>query len=343
MNANGDRIQRATHRGTLPYWYSDNLKFIDGTKKIVDKTTKEYPKAWREKQLAIANVRHQSRTEKQIEDIQIKWDSRTICNTIDKIDNNIVDENEKWFRNEKAIGYARNKAGERYVKTVGKYVEIKIETNKHNNGSTDMRGVINMQKAKIKECASAIRKIKINKVSDITMNEADSMATLWLEINHNRHKIPEGVAWEEMTYIERSAMEMMNEFVSRKTLSEFYRNLGAIDTPWKSFEFTRESTGYNSMVRAYDYLIDKFNLNRGEVLKLARVGLFNGNYCKQEMNAVNALMEAGLKDFKRLDKKNIGKSQVNELVKYCRKARYMVGNEIIEKIDNYLITNKILK
>lgn len=66
-----------------------------------------------------------------------------------------------------------------------------------------MRGVINMQKAKIKECAAAIRKIKINKVSDITMNEADSMATLWLEINHNRHKIPEGVAWEEMTDIER--------------------------------------------------------------------------------------------------------------------------------------------
>lgn len=244
----------------------------------------------------------------------------------------------KWFRNGRIIGYEKDKDGFTILTPDGspklitkRTVRIKLETEEGVNGSTDQRGTICMTKRRGEQCRSAIKKIKEGKADKITKNEADAMATLWHEITHNRNLITENV-W--LTTDETMTMEMMNEFVARKTLPEFYSKLGASKTPWEEFMTNINTTAYNPMVNSYDYLIDRFKLNKGKVLQTAKKGLFDGKYSKQKENAVNALLEGGLKDFKRLDGENITKEQVDDLVTMCRKSENNT-QKTISQIEKY--------
>ena len=61
--------------------------------------------------------------------------------------------------------------------------------------------------------------------------------------------------------MQRSYMELANEFVARKTLPEFYKILGCPATPHPQYMQSRASTGYNRMVTNYDYVIKKLGLD----------------------------------------------------------------------------------
>lgn len=329
---NTDRIASAQRNGTLPYYLRDNYKVAkDGSLTPIfrlseassDPQAETYPQAWRTKNLAIAKIRHNQRTDKQIETIQLQLKLRELRIQIDETDK-ALPKAAKWFRNGRDIGYEKDKDGFTILTPDGKRkritkrtVIIKLSTETGVNGSTDRRGTIWITKRRGEQCCSAIKKIKAGKVDKITKNEADAMATLWHEITHNRNLITENV-W--LTADETMTMEMMNEFVARKTLPEFYKALGATKTPWVEFMTNRNTTGYNPMVNSYDYLINRFKLDKDKVLQTAKAGLFDGKYSKQKENAINALLEGGLKDFKRLDGENITKEQVEQLVTMCRKG-----------------------
>lgn len=362
VSDNRSRLDRSIQKGTAPYWVRDNFskqgKLTGAGRKpttprpagggskppkppVTTATAPTDPDEERRRRtLERAKARHEARTPEEIAQTQQQWDIRTTRNAIDDADTKIANERDKWFRNERVVGQSIDENGILRVVTDGRHIELRAETEQRYNGSTNSRGLIKMKEARIKDCASAIRKIKNGATDKITESEADAMATLWHEINHNRHKIPAGVAWERKTDIQSRAMEMMNEFIARKTLPEFYHNLGATHTPWAELINTRKSTGYNPMVRSYDYLISRFGLDRHKVVQYARDGLYNGSYKEQEKNAVNALMEAGLKDFKRQDGKNIGRSHVNNLVKICREERFS-EERAIRRLNDYLAGNKI--
>ncbi len=132
-------------------------------------------------------------------------------------------------------------------------------------------------------------------------------------------------------------MEMMNEFVARKTLPEFYAKLGCAKTPHPEFINNRESTGYNRRVLGYDFVISKLGLDPAKVLASARKNLFGLDYTQQETTAIQALLDGGMDKFRRLDGKPIGKAQMKKIVALCRKG---VSTQTIE---NYMRNEGIIK
>ncbi|MDY4245832.1 MAG: hypothetical protein SOX65_05060, partial [Porphyromonas sp.] len=274
-------------------------------------TTQGYPPEWRAKNLANAQRRHEARTEKQVADTQDRLLLRSVRNKVYDADKALPSD-AKWFRNKEVIF---SQEGGKPVRVERRSIVLGFETQNNCNGSTNLRGRIRLTRERCELCQSAIKKINANQIDKITKGEADAMATLWHEITHNRHLITE-VGWRTPT--QTKAMEMMNEFVARKTLPEFYSKLGASKTPWTEFMTNRDSTGYNRMVNNFDYLIDRFKLDKNKVFQTAKAGLFDGDYTKQKENAVDALLDGGLKDFKRLDGKKITKTQVGQLVAMCR-------------------------
>ena len=161
---------------------------------------------------------------------------------------------------------------------------------------------------------SALGKIGQSKEEDITFEEADAMATFWHEITHNRN-VYELIA---LNTKQRAVMELMNEFVARKTLPEFYKALGCKNTPHEIFMDDRKSTGYNSRVLAYDYIIKTLQLDAEKVLESAKNNLFNLKYTEQDTTAKQALLDGGLNKLKRTDNKLISKTQITKLVNLCR-------------------------
>lgn len=201
------------------------------------------------------------------------------------------------------------------------------------NGSTDMRGVINLRPERLKLVKTAMAKIGQGRSSEITFEEADAMATFWHEITHNRN-VP-GNCYRTDT--QTDVMEMMNEFVARKTLPEFYEKLGCAKTPHPEFINNRDSTGYNRRVLGYDFVIQKLGLDPSKVLASARKNLFKLDYTQQETTAIQALLDGGMDKFRRIDGKPIGKAQMKKIVALCRKG---VSTQTIE---NYMRNEGIIK
>ena len=103
-------------------------------------------------------------------------------------------------------------------------------------------------------------------------------------------------------------MELANEFVARNTLPEFFEALGG-DLKNKILMESRENTGYNSWVMAYQKVIDNYGLDKQEVVSYVKEYLFNEQYDKQKNGLVNALFKAG--------KGKISKSEAQSEVKAC--------------------------
>jgi hypothetical protein len=211
-------------------------------------------------------------------------------------------------------------------------LQLKEETNPHNNGSTDIQGLIMLKPERIKHCKSAMAKIGKGKSSDISFDEADAMATLWHEITHNRNK-PGNMY---MTTTERDVMEMMNEFVARKTLPEFYAKLGCAKTPHPEFITNRSSTGYNARVVGYDFVIKKLGCDASKVLESAKNNLFTLKYTEQETTAIQALLNGGADQFKCVNGKVITRAKLKKLVAMCRKGTS------ITTIDNWMQNEGII-
>lgn len=200
------------------------------------------------------------------------------------------------------------------------------------NGFTYMDGRISLTPDRLKRVKSAMAKIGQGKANDISFEEADAMATFWHEITHNRN-VPGNMF---STSTQTDVMEMMNEFVARKTLPDFYKKMGCSTVPHPEFINNRASTGYNRRVLGYDFLISKLGLDADKVLQSAKKNLFNLKYTEQETTATQALLDGGLDKFKRLDGKPLGKAQLKKLVSMCRKGMS------ITTIENYLKNEKII-
>lgn len=201
------------------------------------------------------------------------------------------------------------------------------------NGFTYMDGRISLTPDRLARVKTAMAKIGQGKSADITFEEADAMATFWHEITHNRN-VP-GNCWQTDT--QTDVMEMMNEFVARKTLPEFYAKLGCAKTPHPEFINNRDSTGYNRRVVGYDFVIQKLGLDPAKVLASARKNFFGLSYTQQETTAIQALLDGGLDKFKRVDGKPIGKAQLKRIVALCRKG---VSTATLE---NYMRNEGIIK
>lgn len=200
------------------------------------------------------------------------------------------------------------------------------------NGFTYMDGRISLTPDRLKRVKSAMAKIGQGKASDISFEEADAMATFWHEITHNRN-VPGNMY---STSTQTDVMEMMNEFVARKTLPDFYKKMGCSTVPHPEFINNRASTGYNRRVLGYDFIISKLGLDADKVLQSAKKNLFNLKYTEQETTATQALLDGGLDKFKRLDGKPLGKAQLKKLVAMCRRGMSTTT------IENFLKNEKII-
>lgn len=231
-------------------------------------------------------------------------------------------------------------------------LDLRVETNPGNNGSTNMNGLLLLKADRISGVMSALGKIGQGKWGDITDVEADAMATLWHEITHNRNK-PQwiGGVFQRANFcntnMQRSYMELANEFVARKTLPEFYKILGCPATPHPQYMQSRASTGYNRMVTNYDYVIKKLGLDAKKVLDAVREHLYEKPYCDQKNGLIDGLSKGGIKD---KHGKPLKKSVLNSLIKTieCTDATYSWnGTKYVTKskeqvLDEWLANNDVI-
>ena len=160
--------------------------------------------------------------------------------------------------------------------------EIRLETNPHNNGSTNMDGWIKLTRDILRDSIDGVNNIKNGKEN--TYEQERSMATLWHEITHNRNK----PGFTRMTTRQVRYMETANEFVARNTLPEFFGALGGALVHTELMT-DRSNTGYNRWVIAYQRIIDNYKLDKRKVVEMVKDHLFNQPYDSQREGLVNAL------------------------------------------------------
>lgn len=196
-------------------------------------------------------------------------------------------------------------------------------------------------------------KIGQGKSHEITSDEADAMATLWHEITHNRNK-PQwnNGKWQGAnfcnTQLQRSFMELANEYVARNTLPEFYKTLGCPSTPHPQYIKSRITTGYNDMVTNYDYIVTKLGLSEKKVLDTVRSHLYNQSYTDQENGLIDGLVKGGIKD--KYGKK-LKRSVVKALIDNIRSTeneygwknkKWSITKTKEQILDEWLKTNNII-
>lgn len=223
-------------------------------------------------------------------------------------------------------------------------LDLVAETNPGNNGSTNLNGLIKLTQVRIDGVKSAMAKIGNGKWKDITEGEADAMATFWHEITHNRNKPQwDNGKWQGANFcntsLQRSFMELANEYVARNTLPEFYRTLGCPQTPHPQFMKSRDSTGYNDMVTNYDYVVTKLKLKEKKVLDAVRSHLYNKPYNDQQNGLINGLIKGGIKD---KDRKKLKKSVVKSLVGIIRSTQNSASQTKEQILDDWLKANNII-
>jgi SPP1 gp7 family putative phage head morphogenesis protein len=183
-------------------------------------------------------------------------------------------------------------------------------TQKRVNGSTDMNGCIRLSKERLDNTISGIN--KLSRGEQITKNEADSLATFWHEITHNRNKIGN----MHMSYSQTRYMELANEFVSRNTLPDFYAAFGS-KMQYPKLMTNRETTGYNKMVNNFQQIIGKTGLNKDKVVESVKRHLFDEPYNDQKSGLAKALEGA-----KKTDGSKLKKTEINQLLKACDEKTY---------------------
>ncbi len=167
---------------------------------------------------------------------------------------------------------------------------------------------------------------RISNGEKLTYENANNLATLWHEINHMRHiGIDKATGGPYSGGIGASAMELANEYYSRKTLPKFFNTLGYDEMPFPNM-VNRRNTGYNNMVELYDYVIKrKFGLDENAVLKRIEQGLFNEPYNNQVTVLMDALKSGGLK---------AKDSQIEKLVlKMCQYGKEPTPDKLGDFID----------
>lgn len=166
--------------------------------------------------------------------------------------------------------------------------QLYITTKRGVNGYTCMDGRIYLTPERMDRCIAGINGIADG--TGVTFEQEDALVTLWHEITHNRNKVGNMRIGVTATRY----MELANEFVARKTLPEFFGALGG-ELKNKELIVNRVSTGYNTMVRNFDVLIDATGADRDVVTQAVQEALFNRPYDKQKGGLVDALIKGGAK------------------------------------------------
>lgn len=161
-------------------------------------------------------------------------------------------------------------------------------TKKEVNGYTYMDGRIYLTAERMKHSIGGVNNLAAG--VSATFEQEDALVTLWHEITHNRNKVGN----MRLGTIATRYMELANEFVARKTLPEFFEALGG-ELKNKELMTNRVSTGYNTMVRNFDALIDASGADRTAVTRAVQETLFNTPYDKQKAGLVDALLKGGAK------------------------------------------------
>ena len=208
--------------------------------------------------------------------------------------------NPQWFKNKYTFEDGSTLEG---------FQSLKKETNPKNNGSTNGYGTIWLTEDIMNNCISAFQKIE--KGEAIEAEEAKSLSTLWHEINHNMHDynkdfveaVDENTKQKTLEYVpltktQTKYMETANEFVSRKTLPEFYKTLAKdgdiiYKEVYEPLMSDRDNTGYNEWVRKYDVAIAQYGLDKKVVLEVVKKGLYETDYHKQKTTLINGLIMGG--------------------------------------------------
>ena len=116
-----------------------------------------------------------------------------------------------------------------------------------------------------------------------------------------------------MTRQQIDIMELANEFVSRKTLPEFYNSVGG-KMQHEALMSDRPSTGYNRWVRNYCKAIEKTGADPDGVLADVRNHLFTEAYNNQATGLASALINNGAK---KADGTKFKKMEANRIIKNC--------------------------
>ncbi len=216
-------------------------------------------------------------------------------------------------------------------------------TKKSVNGETAMDGRVWLKPDRMERVKSALGKIGQGKAQEITIEEADAMATFWHEITHNRNMLGNMYRTDTQTRY----MELANEWVARNTLPEFYAKLGVNKMPYKVFTEHRHSTGYNGMVVNFDHVIDKLGLDKDKVMKTVKSHLFTEKYNSQEAGLKQGLIVGGLRYAN--SNKAVTKSDLNSLLRIIRTQEYDTINadgifvSRLKTIDQWLVDHGFLE
>ncbi len=198
-------------------------------------------------------------------------------------------------------------------------LEVMMKEGKGLNGATDMNGKIWLNKERLNRTIESIN--KLSKGENITFEEADSLATFWHEITHNRNK-PGNMF---RSPLETTYMELANEFVARNTLSEFYGAFGS-KVQYPEFITNHVSSGYNIMVNNYQTIIEKVGLKKDDVVGKVKDHLFNEKYNDQKAGLTKALNGA-----KKTDGTKLTKSEINHLVSQCDEQTNLAFDSYIDQ------------
>lgn len=131
-----------------------------------------------------------------------------------------------------------------------------------------------------------------------------------------------------LSILEHRFMELVNEFVARRALPEFYKTLGTRDTPHTGLTTNRSSAAYNNMVYNYDRLIGVLGLDQSKVLPVVEKHLFGGRYTDQMTGLVDGISE-GSKNHTNPDTgREFAEADIKRIMKFCHSSE--------DSFDHYL-------
>lgn len=165
------------------------------------------------------------------------------------------------------------------------FKKINITMRKDINGNTDMNGTINLKKDIVDNIIGGINNIN-NKIPT-TFDQERAFGTFYHEILHNSNK--KGIHYTRpLTPTEVRYMELANEFVARKTLPDFMIKMGG-KLNNEILTSDRQNTGYNTMVRNFDRLIQFLDADEKKVLADVKKHLIEEDYKTQQKGLKNAI------------------------------------------------------
>ena len=185
-----------------------------------------------------------------------------------------------------------------------------------------MNGTIALTRERLNNVSEALANIR-QKIAT-TFKQEDALSTLHHEFWHNANKLGN----VRMTKDQTKSMELANEFVSRKTLPDFMKKIGG---KLENIELVnnRVSTGYNTMVKNYDSLIDWAKVNRAAHLASVKKSLINDSYTNQIEGLTKSIYDHT--EFK------LSAKVVNDLVRYSKSMSEEQFNNLLKSNEGLLI------